>query len=194
MSVSLATEPRHLPPLAKLLNSIYWQLSRLSCALQKGRWQWLALGWSLFRPCRLCPTATCLSSCGASRSQPSWKLPSRISALRPPCVELSWVSIQVCADSSFFIGRRAWTRHTVCLVVRSDGCRSVRMSFQKGANRIAWGGRRDLNPRHSVPQTDALPAELLPPLSRSLAREKKRKKENTTLWPSARVGAASRWA
>ena len=27
-----------------------------------------------------------------------------------------------------------------------------------------WGGRRGLNPRHSVPQTDALPAELLPPL------------------------------
>ena len=26
-----------------------------------------------------------------------------------------------------------------------------------------WGGRWDLNPRHSVPQTDALPAELLPP-------------------------------
>src|SRR5215475_3100267 len=26
-----------------------------------------------------------------------------------------------------------------------------------------WGGRRGLNPRHSVPQTDALPAELLPP-------------------------------
>ena len=26
-----------------------------------------------------------------------------------------------------------------------------------------WGGRRDLNPRLSVPQTDALPAELLPP-------------------------------
>src|SRR5437899_6191795 len=28
-----------------------------------------------------------------------------------------------------------------------------------------WGGRRGLNPRHSVPQTDALPAELLPPLT-----------------------------
>jgi hypothetical protein len=32
-----------------------------------------------------------------------------------------------------------------------------------------WGGRRGLNPRHSVPQTDALPAELLPPLLASLA-------------------------
>ena len=31
-----------------------------------------------------------------------------------------------------------------------------------------WGGRRGLNPRHSVPQTDALPAELLPPLVSSL--------------------------
>ena len=31
-----------------------------------------------------------------------------------------------------------------------------------------WGGRRGLNPRHSVPQTDALPAELLPPLGSSL--------------------------
>jgi hypothetical protein len=27
-----------------------------------------------------------------------------------------------------------------------------------------WGGRRDLNPRHSEPQSDALPAELLPPM------------------------------
>ena len=26
-----------------------------------------------------------------------------------------------------------------------------------------WGGRWDLNPRHSEPQSDALPAELLPP-------------------------------
>jgi hypothetical protein len=33
---------------------------------------------------------------------------------------------------------------------------------------ICWGGRRGLNPRHSVPQTDALPAELLPPLTESL--------------------------
>jgi hypothetical protein len=33
-----------------------------------------------------------------------------------------------------------------------------------------WGGRRGSNPRHSVPQTDALPAELLPPLVGSLAR------------------------
>jgi hypothetical protein len=33
-----------------------------------------------------------------------------------------------------------------------------------------WGGRRGLNPRHSVPQTDALPAELLPPLPFSLSR------------------------
>ena len=28
---------------------------------------------------------------------------------------------------------------------------------------MSWGGRRDLNPRHSEPQSDALPAELLPP-------------------------------
>jgi hypothetical protein len=33
----------------------------------------------------------------------------------------------------------------------------------KKALRGIWGGRRGLNPRHSVPQTDALPAELLPP-------------------------------
>jgi hypothetical protein len=45
-----------------------------------------------------------------------------------------------------------------------------------------WGGRRDLNPRLSVPQTDALPAELLPPPSDSsslryfLALEKRREK------------------
>src|SRR5229473_8204110 len=36
--------------------------------------------------------------------------------------------------------------------------------------RGVWGGRRGLNPRHSVPQTDALPAELLPPLASSLPR------------------------
>ena len=28
---------------------------------------------------------------------------------------------------------------------------------------VIWGGRRGSNPRHSVPQTDALPAELRPP-------------------------------
>jgi hypothetical protein len=28
-----------------------------------------------------------------------------------------------------------------------------------------WGGRRGSNPRHSVPQTDALPAELRPPVA-----------------------------
>src|SRR6266850_3955897 len=39
----------------------------------------------------------------------------------------------------------------------------VLFSIEKG-----WGGRRGLNPRHSVPQTDALPAELLPPLLPSL--------------------------
>ena len=32
-----------------------------------------------------------------------------------------------------------------------------------GKTRKDWGGRRGSNPRHSVPQTDALPAELLPP-------------------------------
>ncbi len=31
------------------------------------------------------------------------------------------------------------------------------------AQAVSWGGRRGSNPRHSVPQTDALPAELLPP-------------------------------
>ena len=34
---------------------------------------------------------------------------------------------------------------------------------KKGCGSVNWGGRRGLNPRHSVPQTDALPAELLPP-------------------------------
>ena len=46
--------------------------------------------------------------------------------------------------------------------------------FSESLNRLffignLWGGRRGLNPRHSVPQTDALPAELLPPLGVSLA-------------------------
>src|SRR5712692_4579580 len=38
------------------------------------------------------------------------------------------------------------------------GRRSMQHEMYKG-----WGGRRGSNPRHSVPQTDALPAELLPP-------------------------------
>ena len=37
-----------------------------------------------------------------------------------------------------------------------------RFAFQRWRELI-WGGRRDLNPRHSEPQSDALPAELLPP-------------------------------
>ena len=40
-------------------------------------------------------------------------------------------------------------------------CRKTRARERRRWN---WGGRRGLNPRHSVPQTDALPAELLPPL------------------------------
>jgi hypothetical protein len=48
--------------------------------------------------------------------------------------------------------------------------------------KLSWGGRRGLNPRHSVPQTDALPAELLPPpfdlssLRYFLAMEKRHEK------------------
>ena len=43
---------------------------------------------------------------------------------------------------------------------REAELRSTLFSVEK-----VWGGRRGLNPRHSVPQTDALPAELLPPLT-----------------------------
>ena len=50
----------------------------------------------------------------------------------------------------------------------------LRWQVSKGRRRNVdfaefWGGRWDLNPRLSVPQTDALPAELLPPLVVSLA-------------------------
>src|SRR5882762_1169873 len=43
----------------------------------------------------------------------------------------------------------------------------VRHPEETSQGRDVWGGRRGLNPRHSVPQTDALPAELLPPLTDS---------------------------
>src|SRR6266404_6941360 len=42
----------------------------------------------------------------------------------------------------------------------SDG---RRMIVEFVLRRKGWGGRRDLNPRLSEPQSDALPAELLPP-------------------------------
>ena len=47
----------------------------------------------------------------------------------------------------------------------SDGRRMI-VEFllrRKDRSDQDWGGRRDLNPRHSEPQSDALPAELLPP-------------------------------
>src|SRR6266700_8104531 len=37
-----------------------------------------------------------------------------------------------------------------------------------GWTQNVWGGRWDLNPRHSEPQSDALPAELLPPFAKLL--------------------------
>src|SRR6266571_2830921 len=37
-----------------------------------------------------------------------------------------------------------------------------------GRTQNVWGGRWDLNPRHSEPQSDALPAELLPPFAELL--------------------------
>jgi hypothetical protein len=48
-------------------------------------------------------------------------------------------------------------------------------------NRSSWGGRRGSNPRHSVPQTDALPAELRPPVADS--------KQFTLLFPTAKAGS-----
>jgi hypothetical protein len=56
--------------------------------------------------------------------------------------------------------------------IRTEHGGCVSESFSAGSREVVklplntaeiWGGRRDLNPRHSVPQTDALPAELLPP-------------------------------
>src|ERR1700719_1450789 len=44
-------------------------------------------------------------------------------------------------------------------------CQSLRERSRstKRGSKASWGGRRDLNPRLSEPQSDALPAELLPP-------------------------------
>ena len=53
-----------------------------------------------------------------------------------------------------------------------------------------WGGRRGLNPRHSVPQTDALPAELLPPLRLSLSRLH-RSRKMPSFRPAAPAGPRS---
>jgi hypothetical protein len=60
------------------------------------------------------------------------------------------------------------------------GADNLLREIRKRTARAGWGGRRGLNPRHSVPQTDALPAELLPPpfdkasLRYFLAMEKRR--------------------
>ena len=35
---------------------------------------------------------------------------------------------------------------------------------------VIWGGRRDSNPRHSEPQSDALPTELRPPYEKGMAK------------------------
>ena len=43
-------------------------------------------------------------------------------------------------------------------------------SGENEAPKIIWGGRWDLNPRRSEPQSDALPAELRPPLALMVAR------------------------
>src|SRR5882762_6635680 len=50
----------------------------------------------------------------------------------------------------------------------SDGRRMIvefllRRKYRRSRRFQNWGGRRDLNPRLSEPQSDALPAELLPP-------------------------------
>jgi hypothetical protein len=52
-----------------------------------------------------------------------------------------------------------------------DGHYRFEFDGQSKPEEISWGGRRGLNPRHSVPQTDALPAELLPPHFCSLPRD-----------------------
>jgi hypothetical protein len=51
--------------------------------------------------------------------------------------------------------------HPMTLIGFAPAGQPTEMPVKAGA----WGGRRGLNPRHSVPQTDALPAELLPPLT-----------------------------
>src|ERR1700730_2895274 len=59
---------------------------------------------------------------------------------------------------------------------------------------ISWGGRRDLNPRHSEPQSDAPPAELLPPLQRSLSRAEEGKKDQPrSPWPGCLAVRCVRW-
>src|SRR6516225_3724788 len=45
-----------------------------------------------------------------------------------------------------------------------------------------WGGRWDLNPRHSEPQSDALPAELLPPYSGTAYYRTASRREGSNTW------------
>src|SRR4029077_11810231 len=60
-----------------------------------------------------------------------------------------------------------------------SSCTEVTRGLGKIGKKV-WGGRRGLNPRHSVTQTDALPAELLPPLTDN--------KQFTLLSPCGKVG------
>jgi hypothetical protein len=45
----------------------------------------------------------------------------------------------------------------------SDPARDLRDAVIAVFRRVFWGGRRELNPQPSEPQSDALPIELLPP-------------------------------
>ena len=53
------------------------------------------------------------------------------------------------------------------------------LSITCGGN---WGGRWDLNPRHSEPQSDALPAELLPPYSGTAYYRTASRREGSNTW------------
>src|ERR1035437_6734289 len=51
------------------------------------------------------------------------------------------------------------------LAFRSGVWRSIQLSYGRKRALKNWGERRGSNPRHSEPQSDALPTELLPPHS-----------------------------
>jgi uncharacterized membrane protein len=50
-----------------------------------------------------------------------------------------------------------------------------------------WGGRRDLNPRHSEPQSDALPAELRPPKRNDKRVYQGMPRRTSWRWPPAEI-------
>jgi hypothetical protein len=94
------------------------------------------------------------------------------------------VDFQTCCWSSSFVRAKVGRENFCAPTVQPNSREPVKKNLQALCFQLeAWGGRRGSNPRHSVPQTDALPAELLPPLVGSLAwRQRARKRAQWTEW------------